>query len=516
MKMGIQAKIFGGLLLVALIGMLVGGVGIVNLKQVDAADTFLYEKTMVPMGLVGEIAEQVQRIRANLTAAALERNKAQSDRYASRVAEFLGDIHEDEEAYKETFINDEDRALFASYQALRIPFEQATLELTSNLVDERYDEVIQHLLGDWRATYDSLTAETTKLKQINVETGKKTSDANSALADLSVTIMAVAIVVALLVSLLIAWAISRSIMRVFATIEGTSDNVTVGIGQISSASEELAQGSSEQASSLEQVSASVEELSATIRQNADNASQTEKIASKSAIDAREGGVAVKKTVTAMKDISEKVVIIQEIARQTNLLSLNAAIEAARAGEHGRGFAVVANEVQKLAERSQGAAREIEGLSKASVGIAEQAGQMLDQLVPDIQKTADLVTEIHAASTEQAAGIQQINTAVQQLNNVVQENASGAEELASTSEELASQAVVMRESVVLLKTGRRLEHESRSPRPAPSHARPTVHKAALSEGPRKSLTHHPESAKPKGAKIVLERGADKEDEDFERY
>jgi methyl-accepting chemotaxis protein len=144
-------------------------------------------------------------------------------------------------------------------------------------------------------------------------------------------------------------------------------------------------------------------------------------------------------VTAMKQIAEKIGIIEEIARQTNLLALNAAIEAARAGEHGKGFAVVAAEVRKLAERSQTAAAEISQLSGSSVDVAERAGSMLAKLVPDIQKTAELVQEISASSKEQAGGADQINGAIQQLNHVVQQNAGAAEEMASTAEELSSQA-----------------------------------------------------------------------------
>ena len=145
------------------------------------------------------------------------------------------------------------------------------------------------------------------------------------------------------------------------------------------------------------------------------------------------------TVSAMKEIAGKISIIEEIARQTNLLALNAAIEAARAGEHGKGFAVVASEVRKLAERSQSAAGEISNLSGSSVQIAEKAGELLTKLVPDIQKTADLVQEISGASAEQNNGAQQINRAIQQMDQVVQQNASAAEEMASTSEELASQS-----------------------------------------------------------------------------
>ena len=148
----------------------------------------------------------------------------------------------------------------------------------------------------------------------------------------------------------------------------------------------------------------------------------------------------------MKEIAGKISIIEEIARQTDLLALNAAVEAARAGEHGRGFAVVASEVRKLAERSQSAASEITELSRSSTSVAARAGDLLGKLVPDIQKTADLVQEINAASQEQATGAKQVNKALQQLDQVIQQNASAAEELASTSEELSAQAEQLQASV----------------------------------------------------------------------
>jgi methyl-accepting chemotaxis protein len=227
--------------------------------------------------------------------------------------------------------------------------------------------------------------------------------------------------------------------EVVADVRTAADNVASGSQQMSSGSEEMSQGASEQAAAAEEASSSMEEMSSNIRQNADNALQTEKIAVKSATDAQEGGKAVVETVTAMKDIAGKISIIEEIARQTNLLALNAAIEAARAGEHGKGFAVVASEVRKLAERSQKAAAEISELSSTSVDVAEKAGELLTRMVPDIQKTAELVQEISAASREQDTGAEQINKAIQQLDQVIQQNAGASEEMASTAEELASQA-----------------------------------------------------------------------------
>jgi methyl-accepting chemotaxis protein len=227
--------------------------------------------------------------------------------------------------------------------------------------------------------------------------------------------------------------------EVVADVKTSADNVASGSQQLSSGAEQLSQGTTEQAANAEEASSSVEEMNATIRQNADNALQTETIALKSAQDAIESGKAVSDAVIAMKQIAKKIGIIEEIARQTNLLALNAAIEAARAGEHGKGFAVVAAEVRKLAERSQVAAAEISQLSGTSVEVAERAGSMLAKLVPDIQKTSELVQEISAASKEQAGGADQINSSIQQLNQVVQQNAGAAEEMSSTAEELSAQA-----------------------------------------------------------------------------
>ncbi len=243
----------------------------------------------------------------------------------------------------------------------------------------------------------------------------------------------------------------RNISNVVKHVTSGSDSVATGSQQLSSTSQQLAQGASEQASSTEEASSSMEEMSANIRQNAENAHETEKLAVKAASDAEAGGSAVKKTVSAMKEIAEKIGIIEEIARQTNMLALNAAIEAARAGEHGKGFAVVADAVRKLAERSQNAAGEIGKLSSTSVEIAENAGEMLDRMVPDIRRTAELVQEINASSSEQNSGSEQINQALLQLDQVIQQNASASEEMASTSEELAAQAEQLRGTIGFFRT-----------------------------------------------------------------
>jgi methyl-accepting chemotaxis protein len=292
--------------------------------------------------------------------------------------------------------------------------------------------------------------------------------------------------------------------EIVTEVQSASDNVASGSEELSASAEQLSQGATEQAASVEEVSSSMEEMGSNIRQNADNASQTEKIALKAALDAEAGGKAVVQAVGAMKNIAEKISIVEEIARQTNLLALNAAIEAARAGEHGKGFAVVAAEVRKLAERSGTAAAEISELSSSTVSVADQAGQMLIKLVPDIQRTAELVQEISAASNEQNAGAEQINKALQQLDQVIQQNASASEEMASTSEELSSQAEQLQSSISFFHLG---ATAARVTRQAAHRGRP---QAARKAAP-KAL-----AAKGSASGLALDMGRDDEDDEFERF
>ena len=292
-------------------------------------------------------------------------------------------------------------------------------------------------------------------------------------------------------------------------------HVSSGSRQLSASSEELSQGATEQASSTEEASSSMEEMASNIKQNADNANQTETIARQSAKDAEASGEAVGKAVKAMETIAEKILIVQEIARQTDLLALNAAVEAARAGEHGRGFAVVASEVRKLAERSQAAAQQISGLSGDTVKAAQQAGDMLTKLVPDIQKTAELVSEISNASREQNAGAAQINLAIQQLDKVTQQNTSAAEEMASTSEELASQAEQLQHAIAYFRLDQTHSEGSASRKPAAGmkktgHAVNDMHEAIRAAAP--SMSGSKQSAKSSGGGFDLDMDENGDDLD----
>jgi methyl-accepting chemotaxis protein len=304
-------------------------------------------------------------------------------------------------------------------------------------------------------------------------------------------------------------------------ITAAAANVASGSEQLSSTAQQLSQGATEQAAAAEESTSSMEEMTSSVQQNADNARQTDKIASKAADDTKTGGEAVARTVHAMKEVAEKINIIEEIARKTDLLALNAAVEAARAGEHGKGFAVVASEVRKLAERSQTAAAEISRLTADGVKTADGAGQLLTKLVPDIQKTAELVREIAAASAEQSTGATQVNKAIQQLDQVIQQNASASEEMASTAEELSSQAEVLQSSIAFFKVDDAHQPPTAQTKRRITHAWPNHMSAgpASQHSTAASLAQMTHAIKSGGPAIELgngNAGSDARDKDFAPY
>ncbi|SPJ26148.1 methyl-accepting chemotaxis protein [Palleronia abyssalis] len=292
-------------------------------------------------------------------------------------------------------------------------------------------------------------------------------------------------------------------------------HVADGASNMAATAEQLSSGTNQQAAAVEEASASMEEMAANIRQNADNAAQTEAIASQSADDARKSGETVSTAVTAMQTIAERITIIQEIARQTDLLALNAAVEAARAGTHGKGFAVVASEVRKLAERSSQAATEISQLSAETLDVSGRAGRMLEALLPNIQRTADLVSEISASTREQNTGADQINLAIRELNTVIQQNSAAAEQSAATSQQLAAQSQQLNGVISYFKLAALADTTATAPHAKPAPAKPA------NDAPRPkvtALTPARPAPAPTGH-IDLDMDLDPEavsDADFQRY
>lgn len=237
-----------------------------------------------------------------------------------------------------------------------------------------------------------------------------------------------------------------NLRQIIREVHAGAESLTAASAQISASATQLSQSTSEQAAATEETSTSLEQMGSTIRQTADNSRNMEQMALRAAKDAEESGTTVRESVEAMKRISDKIVVVEEIAYQTNLLALNAAIEAARAGEHGRGFSVVAAEVRKLAEKSQSAAKEIRAMAGSTGGVAERSGQVISALVPSIRQVAELVHEVAAAASEQSIGVSQVNTAITTVDQLTQANAAAAEELASTAEELTAQAESLQQMV----------------------------------------------------------------------
>ncbi len=495
LKIGIRLGIGFGLVLVLLVT--ISALAYQRLNDLNREISDMVKDKFVKTVQANDIIDAINAIGRIQRNAALAKTPEELTRELDRVVEQRKKIGDNLDKLTATIHSDDGKAILARMIASRQAYVPLQEKYDQLMRAGQRDEGAALLMGDLRREFNVYLKNVNDLIAFQTELMNKTGvEADQAAAAAQQLILAMAIA-SLLIAIGFAWWVTRSITRplaesvaaahsladgdltvkidvdsqdetgqlkqamqnmvgklshIIGEVRGAADALSSASEQVSATAQSLSQGASEQAASVEETTASMEQMTASINQNTENAKVTDDMATKAAAEAAEGGDAVKETVDAMKQIADKIGIIDDIAYQTNLLALNAAIEAARAGEHGKGFAVVAAEVRKLAERAQVAAQEIGAVAGSSVKLAEKAGHLLDEMVPTIKRTSDLVQEIAAASGEQSAGVGQINGAMGQLNQATQQNASASEELAATAEEMGGQAAQLQELMQFFRVG----------------------------------------------------------------
>jgi len=513
-NMKIGAKLIASFIIVAIISGVVGVIGITNISNINHNDTLLYENMTVPLSEVAQISSLFQRARVNARDLILQNDPKMIEETYEKVNGFLDEMNTYAESFSKTIMQDEVRETYQVYLKALDGFKEDLEELLELCLQNRDEEAYVFTKGDLQETSDELRLAIDKLVELKIAGAKNQSDSNSAAATTATYTMIIVIAIAMFVAITLGIFISNSISRpvnklvgaankiadgdldvhidiytkeeignlasafnkmvdnlndVVSNINVAAEQVAAGAKQLSESSIDLSQGATEQASTIEELTASLEEIAAQTKQNADSSNQANSLAEVAKQNAIQGNVQMKDMLKAMEqinissnNISKIIKVIDEIAFQTNILSLNAAVEAARAGQHGKGFAVVAEEVRNLAARSANAAKETTELIEDSIknvesgtAIAQKTSEALNKIVDDVSKVAKLIEDVAIASNEQASGIDQVNQGIMMVSEVVQKNSATSEESAAASEELSSQADALKQQVLrfkLRKTG----------------------------------------------------------------
>lgn len=482
---------FSGVLLLLAI---VAGISIGKMNELNMSLNYIVNDKFPKTVWAHNITDNINLLARVVRNTLLLKDKTKIADELKRIDKARQAIDENLESLEKTVRSPQGVVLLKNLKDTRSDYRIAQDKLLGLVVEQKQEEAVDYLITGMRNAQAAYFDAVNKLVDHQVESMKASGEEADKLVHTALYVIVAISVVALIIGMIAAYLIVRSLMRQLGSepayaadamnriangdlgvdialqegdsnsllymlnnmrdhlsdiVEGVrmnADALASAAQQISATASALSQSSIEQATDVDETTSSVASLNESVRQNAGNAKTTNDIANASAKDADVGGEAVKRTVSAMQEIAGKIRSIEDIAYKTNLLSLNAAIEAARAGDHGKGFAVVAGEVRKLAESSRVTAQEISQLAKHSVQIAEEAGKLLDAVVPGIQKTAGLVMEITASSEEQAQGIEHISEAMNQLDQATQQNASMSEQLAATAEEMSGQAEQLQQAV----------------------------------------------------------------------
>jgi len=461
-KMKLSAKLIGGFMAVALIALIIGLIGITQIKKIENADTALYKENTLGLDMIAKVNEAYMNLRVTMIYSLV--NKFALDKDISAVSATIKEMDKNIKGlldqYEKTIIRDEDRDIVKRVKQNHEQYLATCEKMVGLAALGKRDEAMATIqvagpLGK------QITTDLEGLSKANSERAKQRSEDNARIANRAVWLASIitilGIVFATGLGFFLAISITRPINQVVSGLSDGAEQVSAAASQVASSSQLLAEGSSEQAASLEETSSSLEEMSSMTKQNADNANQArtlmDEVGKYQTHTNEELGhlvEAISEVVKSSEETNKIIKTIDEIAFQTNLLALNAAVEAARAGEAGAGFAVVAEEVRNLAMRSADAAKNTSSLIENTIKAIRKGDESTHQTQNAFQeqmgvarKIKELVNEIAAASSEQAHGISQVNIAVAEMDKVTQQTAANAEESASASEELNAQAEQMK-------------------------------------------------------------------------